>query len=117
VPGAEGCSADLCAADEGKLNGVSVDSCMCAALPERFENSTLTDETVVAAHIDMDSERVEGSVAFYRCGVCGQWWRDGSGDDRALRKVAGINGRRTLTSRRGALSAADECVFVRLACS
>ncbi len=52
---------------------------MCAALPERFENSTVTDETVVAAHIDMDSERVEGSVAF------------GSGDDRALRKVAGVS--------------------------
>jgi hypothetical protein len=64
----EGCSAGLCAADEGKLNGVSVDSCLCAALPERFENRTLTDETAVAAHIDMDSERVEGSVAFYRCG-------------------------------------------------
>ncbi len=77
--GAEGCSAELCVADEGKLNGVPVDSCMCAALPERFENSTLTDETVVAAHIDMDSERVEGSVAF------------GSGDDRALRKVAGVS--------------------------
>jgi len=68
---------------------VSADSCKCAELPDRFENSNLANETVVAACIDMDSERVEGSTAFYRCLVCGRWWRDGSGDDHALRKVAG----------------------------
>jgi hypothetical protein len=66
---------------------VAEPSCTCAELPDRFADSCLTDVTPVAANIDMNSETVGTSWAAYRCLVCGQWWRDGVGDDHALREI------------------------------
>jgi hypothetical protein len=64
---------------------MSPSHCSCASLPERFEDSNLTNVTVVAGFAG--DEVLGKTCAFYQCVDCGQWWRDGSGDDRALRKV------------------------------
>lgn len=62
--------------------------CVCANLPERFPDSNLTNVTPVAANIDLSREVGADGWGAWPCLVCGQWWRDGFGDDHALRKIA-----------------------------
>jgi hypothetical protein len=64
-----------------------MEPCFCASLPDRFEDTNIQGVTAVAANVDVENAVEDSSSVTYRCLVCGQWWRDGSWDDHALRKV------------------------------
>jgi hypothetical protein len=61
--------------------------CSCASLPDRFEDANVQSVAAVAGFVDVESAVENQSSTSYRCLDCGQWWRDGYGDDHALRKV------------------------------